>query len=137
MLCAHCGQPDSLMDVPGTGAAGGISFGFMATTGARLLPGFDLVSAWLDLERRLAAADVVITGEGRFDDSSLQGKGPGAVAARALALGKTVHVFAGHATATQPPAQLAVHSITPTGLPLTQALPRAAEFLATAIRATF
>jgi glycerate kinase len=137
MLCAHCGQPDSLMDVPGTGAAGGISFGFMATTGARLLPGFDLVSAWLDLEARLAAADLVITGEGRFDDSSLQGKGPGAVAARALALGKSVHVFAGHATATQPPAHLAVHSITPAGLPLTQALPRAAEFLAAAVHATF
>lgn len=137
MLCAHYGQPDSLMDVPGTGAAGGISFGFMAATGARLLPGFDLVSAWLDLEARLAAADLVITGEGRFDDSSLQGKGPGAVAARALALGKTVHVFAGHATATQPPARLAVHSITPSGLPLAAALPRAAEFLAASVRTTF
>jgi glycerate kinase len=135
MLCAHCGKPDSLMEFPGTGAAGGISFGFMASAGAILLPGFDLVAAWLDLEARLAAADLVITGEGRFDDSSLQGKGPGAVAARALALGKKVHVFAGRATATHPPANLALHSITPEGMPLEQALPRARQFLAAAVHA--
>lgn len=137
MLCTHCGRPDALMDAPGAGAAGGISFGFMAAAGAQLLPGFDLVAAWLNLEARLAAADLVITGEGRFDASSLQGKGPGAVAARALALGKPVHVFAGRATVAQPPAGLALHSITPAEVPLEQALPRAAEFLAAAVRAAF
>ena len=137
MLCAHCRQPDSLMDLPGAGAAGGISFGLMAATGARLLPGFDLVAAWLDLENKLAAADLVITGEGRFDDSSLQGKGPGAVAARALALGKTVHVFAGRASVAQPPVGLALHSITPEGVPLEQALPQAPHFLAAAVRAAW
>lgn len=137
MLCAHCRQPDALMDLPGAGAAGGIAFGFMAATGARLLPGFDLVSAWLDLEARLTAADVVITGEGRFDDSSLQGKGPGTVAARALALGKKVHVFAGRATAAQPPANLNLHSITPPDVPLAEALPQAARYLAASIRAAF
>jgi glycerate kinase len=137
LLCGHCQQPDSLMDVPGAGAAGGISFGFMAAAGARLLSGVDLVAAWLDLEARLAAADIVITGEGRFDDSSLQGKGPGAVAARALAQGKQVHVFAGRATVTHPPANLALHSITPADVPLEQALPQAARFLARSVRAAF
>ena len=137
MLCGHFGRPDGLMDVPGTGAAGGISFGLMAAAGAELLPGFDLVSGWLDLDERLARADIVITGEGRFDDSSLQGKGPGAVAARALALGKSVHVFAGRANAAQPPAGLMLHSITPVDLPLEQALPRAAEFLGRSVRQTF
>lgn len=121
LLCMHCGQPGTLMDLPGTGAAGGISFGLMAAAGAKLLPGFDLVSAWLDLEKKLAAADIVITGEGRFDESSLEGKGPGAVAARALALGKTVHVFAGQVTAPLRPG-LALHAITPPGTPLAQAL---------------
>ncbi len=137
MLGEKFGRSDDLMDLPGAGAAGGIAFGLMAAAGAELLPGFDLVSAWLDLEARLARADVVITGEGRFDDSSLQGKGPGAVAARALALGKTVHVFAGQATAAHPPAGLALHSITPADLPLEQALPRAAEFLANSVREAF
>lgn len=134
LLCDRCGQPGSLVDAPGAGAAGGISFGLMAATGAKLLPGFDLVSAWLDVERRLAAADLVITGEGRFDDTSLQGKGPGAVAARALALGKPVHVFAGSATVAQPPARLTQHSITPPGTPLEQALRQATTFLTKSVR---
>lgn len=138
MLCQHTGQPDSLMDIPGTGAAGGISFGFMAAARAQLVPGFELVSAWLDLERRLAAADVVITGEGRFDESSLEGKGPGAVAARALALGKKVHVFAGQVTT---PAQvrenLTLHAISPAGLPLAEALAKGRQYLATTVRAAF
>ena len=137
LLCGYFSRPDELMEVPGSGAAGGISFGLMAAADAELLPGFDLVSAWLDLEARLERADVIITGEGRFDDSSLQGKGPGAVAARALKLGKTVHVFAGRATAAQPPAGLTLHSITPAELPLEQALPRAAEFLDRSVRQAF
>jgi glycerate kinase len=132
MLCAHCGQPDTLMDLPGAGAAGGISFGLMTAAGAKLLPGFDLVAAWLDLEARLAAADLVITGEGRFDDSSLSGKGPGAVAARALALGKRVHVFAGAVTAA-PRAGLALHAITPRDLSLAQALREAPQRLTEAL----
>lgn len=137
MLCSHCRRPDTLMDAPGAGAAGGISFGLMAAAGARLLPGFELVSAWLDLETHLARAELVITGEGRFDATSLQGKGPGAVAARALALGKTVHVFAGQAAVAEPPPRLSLHSITPAGLPLAEALPRGAEFLAAAVRRVF
>lgn len=138
LLSHYCGQPDSLMETPGTGAAGGISFGLMTAARAQLVPGFELVSAWLDLETRLANADVVITGEGRFDESSLEGKGPGAVAARALALGKRVHVFAGQVTT---PAQtrqnLSLHAITPAGMPLTEALHKGRSNLASTVRAAF
>ncbi len=137
LLCHRCNQSDTLMDVPGTGAAGGISFGLMAATGATLLPGFDLVTAWLDLERRLQAADVVITGEGRFDDSSLQGKGPGAVAARALALEKETHVFAGAVTISAARPRLATHAITGPGVPLAQALREAPINLAAAVTRAF
>ncbi|MBM3843581.1 MAG: glycerate kinase [Verrucomicrobia bacterium] len=133
-LCGHCGQPERLAEVPGAGAAGGIAFGLMAAAGARLLPGFDLVAAWLDLEARLAAADLVLTGEGRFDVSSLQGKGPGAVAARALARGKRVVVLAGQATLPEPPPGLVARSISPPGLPLAEALREAPERLAAAAR---
>ena len=110
MLCTRCGKPDTLMDAPGAGAAGGIAFGLMAAAGARLLSGFDLVSAWLDLERRIAAADLVFTGEGRFDASSLTGKGPGAVARRALALGKPVQVFAGQVAVAAPAGNFRLHA---------------------------
>ena len=125
------------MEVPGAGAAGGIAFGFMTATDAQLVPGFELVSAWLDLERRFAEADLVITGEGRFDDSSLQGKGPGAIAARALALGKEVHIFAGTASVAHPPEKLKLHSITPAGEPLERALRQASLHLARSVRSAF
>lgn len=136
LLCNHCGQSDALMELPGAGAAGGISFGLMAASGAKLLPGFDLVSAWLDLDARLAAADIIITGEGRFDESSLSGKGPGAVAARALKLGKPVHVFAGQVTAA-PRENLGLHAITPPGTPLERALATAAENLTATVHRVF
>ena len=130
LLCEACGQPLSLADTPGTGAAGGIGFGLMVAFGAKLVPGFDLVSAWLDLPARLAAADLVITGEGRFDATSLGGKGPGRLVTAARRLGKPVHVFAGSLGL---PADEHLHAITPAGLPLAEALPRTAEFLAAAV----
>lgn len=95
MLSKFTGSSADVMDTPGAGAAGGIAFGLMAAAGARLLPGCDLVSAWLDLENKIDRADIVITGEGCFDESSSQGKGPGAVIDRAVAKGKPVFVFAG------------------------------------------
>ncbi len=130
MLCHHFSQPDSLMDAPGTGAAGGIGFGLMAACNAKLVPGFDLVSDWLDLPSRLAAADLVLTGEGRFDATSLHGKGPGSLVTAARRLGKPVHVFAGSLGM---PADQNLHAITPAGLHLAEALPRTAELLAAAI----
>ena len=52
-------------------------------------------SAWLGLEKRIQDADLVITGEGRFDASSLRGKGPGYVAKMANEAAKPVIVLAG------------------------------------------
>jgi glycerate kinase len=135
MLCAHCGRPVDLAGAPGAGAAGGAAFGLMAGAGAALLPGFGLVSAWLGLEERIAAADVVITGEGRFDDSSLGGKGPGAIAARARALGKPVHVFAGQVRGAAP--GVAAHEITPPGTELDKALREAGANLASSVQRAF
>jgi len=130
LLCDACGQPHSLADMPGTGAAGGTGFGLMAAFGAKLVPGFDLVSAWLDLPARLAAADLVLTGEGRFDTTSLGGKGPGSLFTEARRLGKSAHVFAGSLGL---PADARLHAITPAGLHLAEALPRTAELLAAAV----
>ena len=130
LLCDHCGQPLALAETPGTGAAGGIPFGLMVTARAKLVSGFDLVSAWLDLPARLQAADLVLTGEGRFDATSLGGKGPGAIVAEARQLGKAVHVFAGSLGVESGATH---HAITPGGLPLAEALPRTGELLAAAI----
>jgi glycerate kinase len=135
LMCAHFGRPLSLAGVPGAGAAGGIAFGLMAAAGATLAPGFDLVASWLDLDRRILAADVVVTGEGRFDDSSLSGKGPGAVVARALALGKAVHVFAGTVAVSRGIPGLSAHAVTPAGMPLERALAQAPDLLLSSVLA--
>jgi glycerate kinase len=137
LLCDYRGQPYALMDTPGAGAAGGLSFGLLAGADARLMPGFDLVAAWLDLKARIASADIVVTGEGCFDESSLSGKGPGAVAARAGALGKTVHVFAGSCTAAASSKDWHLHAITPPGYPFERASREAPELLARALRTVF
>lgn len=121
MLCRHCGCTSDLRDVPGTGAAGGISFGLMAAARARLLPGYSLVEAWLGLEERIQAADLIITGEGRFDESSLSGKGPGALVSRAVAERRRIHVFAGKIAA-PPMTGVSLHGLTPEGTPLEEAL---------------
>jgi glycerate 2-kinase len=70
-----------LAAVPGAGAAGGLGFGLMAFVGARLEPGFDLFARHARLEARLRAAELVITGEGAIDRSTLMGKGVGELAA--------------------------------------------------------
>lgn len=59
---------------PGAGAAGGTAFGLGAALNARILPGFQWISDLIGLDDKMARADVVITGEGRVDESTLQGK---------------------------------------------------------------
>ena len=108
-----------------------------ASLDAKLVPGFDLFAAWFDLDARLRAAGVVLTGEGRFDDSSLGGKGPGAIARRALELGKKVHVFAGQIAITEKPAGLHLHAITPPGTDLASALRATEANLAAVVKKTF
>jgi glycerate 2-kinase len=67
---------------PGAGAAGGLGFGLMAFLGARAEPGFELFASFAKLSARLRSADLVITGEGRIDDSTFMGKGVGEIARR-------------------------------------------------------
>jgi len=69
---------------PGAGAAGGLGFGLVAFLGARLAPGFDLLAEHAGIEDRLDWANLVITGEGSIDKSSLMGKGVGQIGSRCL-----------------------------------------------------
>jgi glycerate kinase len=137
MVCRHFGKAASLVETSGSGAAGGMAFGLLAAANATLLPGFDLVSSWIDLDDRLSAADMVVTGEGRFDESSLSGKGPGTVVRRALAQGKLVHVFAGEVALARKIPGLFTHAVTPPGVPLGEALAGAEGFLSASIRRAF
>jgi glycerate kinase len=135
LLCEACHQSLALTARPGAGAAGGIAFGLMASCNAKLIPGFALVSDWLDLPARVAQADLILTGEGRFDSTSLNGKGPGALVESARHLGKPIRVFAGSVQTGLEDRH--VHPITPAGTPLADALARTAEFLETSVRTFF
>jgi glycerate kinase len=72
---------------PGAGAAGGLGFGLALFLGARFAPGFDLIARCGGLAPRLRRADLVITGEGAVDHSTLMGKGVGEIARRCHKLG--------------------------------------------------
>lgn len=82
---------------PGAGAAGGLGAGLVAFLGARIVSGFDVVAEATRFDERLVRADFVVTGEGRFDRQSLQGKTTGRIVAAARQAGKRVTVFAGTA----------------------------------------
>lgn len=81
--------------VPMTGCAGGLSGGLWAAFGAELRAGADYVLDLLGFDERLAAADVVVSGEGRIDSQSLEGKVVGQIAERCAAAGKPLHVIVG------------------------------------------
>ena len=61
---------------PGSGAAGGIGYGLSLAYDVKFVRGFELVSKWLNIEQAVTRSDLVLCGEGRFDQTSLGGKGP-------------------------------------------------------------
>ena len=92
---------------PGSGAAGGTSFGLLACWGGRMVSGSATVAAVAGLEAAVPAADLLITGEGRFDSQSTRGKVVGNVLT--VAAPTPVAIVAGQVAADlQPPAVAAV-----------------------------
>jgi glycerate 2-kinase len=78
----------------GSGAAGGLAGG-LATIGAELVPGFDVVADELGLADQMTEADLVVTGEGFLDEQSFEGKVVGGVASLAAEAGVPVLAVAG------------------------------------------
>jgi glycerate kinase len=66
--------PDIDPDQPGMGAAGGLGFGLTAFCGAKLRRGIEIVLDAVGFDDRVQRADLVLTGEGRLDGQSVQGK---------------------------------------------------------------
>ncbi|RZQ60548.1 glycerate kinase [Amycolatopsis suaedae] len=93
VLSAHAGTDLTL--APGSGASGGLGGGLAGVLGARLLPRFDVLLDHVDLDARLAAADLVLTAEGAIDYQTPRGKVPAEVARRAKRHGKPVIALAG------------------------------------------
>lgn len=66
--------------IPGTGAAGAVVAGLLPWFNLQLVPGIDLILEESALKEKLIGADLLITGEGKFDFQTLQGKVVGALA---------------------------------------------------------
>ena len=92
--CAQVLKSD-VRDEPGSGAAGGLGFAAKAFLGAQFKAGVEVVAELVGLSEAVKGADLVITGEGRFDAQTLRGKTPFGVARIARQHGVPVIVIAG------------------------------------------
>jgi glycerate 2-kinase len=84
--------------VPMTGAAGGLSGGLWAVLGARLEAGAPFVLDALDFDARMRASRAVVTGEGRLDEQTLEGKLVGEIGTRTRQAGVPLHAIVGKDT---------------------------------------
>ncbi|POF43578.1 glycerate kinase [Pseudomonas laurylsulfativorans] len=93
----HCATAlgKDVRDEPGSGAAGGLGFAAKAFLGAQFKAGVEVVGELVGLDKAVAGADLVITGEGRFDAQTLRGKTPFGVARVARQHAVPVIVIAG------------------------------------------
>ncbi len=80
---------------PMTGAAGGLSGALWAEHGARLQSGAAYVLDAVGFDERMRASSFVVTGEGRLDEQTLQGKVVGELATRCRQTGVTCHAIVG------------------------------------------
>ncbi len=85
----------------GSGAAGGLGAA-LAALGAELVPGAATVLDLVGFDEQLTGCDLVVTGEGRVDETTAEGKAPGEVARRAGAAGVRCVVFGGRVLADVP-----------------------------------
>lgn len=83
---------------PGAGAAGGLGAGLMAFLGARMKLGVEIVAESCRLKEKMTGADLVITGEGKLDGQTIQGKAPIGVARIARSLKIPIVAISGNLT---------------------------------------
>lgn len=79
----------------GTGAAGGMSFALKNFLGAQISSGAEIITGITDAEARISESDIVITGEGRMDGQTVNGKAPSRILELGLEYGKPVHGICG------------------------------------------
>ena len=123
--------------LPGAGAAGGLGAGLLFFTPARLVPGIDLVLDSTRFDDHVRGAALVIVGEGRTDHQTAMGKAPVGVARVAMRHGVPVLLVSG---SLGPGAEeVLAHGVgrlvqaAPPGMPIEEAMTRAAELLELAV----
>ncbi len=91
----HAGRGRDPRGVPMTGAAGGLAGALWAEHGAVLEPGASWILDVLDFNARMRASRCVITGEGKLDEQTLQGKVVGEIGTRTRQAGVPLHAIVG------------------------------------------
>ncbi|MFC7442916.1 glycerate kinase [Laceyella putida] len=126
----------SLHDVPGAGAAGGLGAALLLCGGS-LVPGIDLVLDLLSFDEQVRDADYVLTGEGKIDDQTPDGKVIAGIVKRANQSGVPVIAFAGTVLpgyeSLYAQGLLSANSIIPKPCALEEALAAGKEFLFQAV----
>lgn len=121
VVSGHTGK--DIVNLPGSGAAGGAAGGLVAFLNAEIRRGIELVLDEADFDRIAADADMVITGEGRIDFQTMKGKTPYGVMKRAVRLGIPVIAIGGSVAADlQSSGFDALISVTPPEMPLHEAM---------------
>lgn len=85
----------NILNIPGSGAAGGLGGGLVAFCNASIKSGIDKILDIMNIDQHLKDADLVITGEGQIDKQSIYGKVPIGVAKRAKKYGVPVIAIVG------------------------------------------
>jgi glycerate kinase len=131
---ANCFEMDSRA-LPGAGAAGGIGFALLQL-GATYVSGIEEVIRWSKLEEQLEKADWLITGEGKFDAQSFEGKAPYGLARLAHMYGVPTLVFTGQSdyTAHMESGIIAIFPIVSRIMTLEEAIWEAAPLLTNAVQ---
>ena len=91
----------NLAHIPGIGAAGAVGASLVSLLQAQLQNGFQMIANITGLKEAIKSVDLVITGEGKLDQSSFQGKLVGKVHELSKELGKNCGVVAGMIDTTQ------------------------------------
>jgi len=116
--------------IPGGGAAGGLGAGLAAFLNAEIKSGFEIIADFLNLEKRIAGCDIVVTGEGKIDSQTFRGKTVTGVLKIAGKYGKPVICLAGAVEETTgAEGNVSFFSIVPGVIPLKEALANASDNL--------
>lgn len=111
-----------ISDMPGAGAAGGLGGALKAFLDADLKKGADMVLDAIGFDEIIRDSDLVITGEGKIDSQTLNGKLPSAVAQRASARNIPVMAICGRTEVESLPCFASICPVTPQEMPLEQAM---------------
>ena len=111
-----------VMTIEGAGAAGGLGGALKAFLDADLKKGADMVLDAVCFDQTIEDADLVITGEGKIDSQTLNGKLPSAVARRASARNIPVMAICGRTEVKSLPCFASICPVTPQGMSLEQAM---------------